>query len=105
MSSYLLIALFAALPAADAPKADADKIQGTWDVVRVELNGKAQPKNTIFPVNVTFVGDKALTKVGKNKPEPKGTFKLDPRQTPKTYEATPPKDRKSWASTRSRATH
>ncbi|HEV3166817.1 MAG TPA: TIGR03067 domain-containing protein [Isosphaeraceae bacterium] len=88
MSSCLLIALFAALPATDPPKTDADKIQGTWDVFRIERNGKAQPKDALFRIKVTFDGDKLFTKVGKRPPEPQGTFKLDPSQTPKAYDLT-----------------
>ena len=88
MNSYLLIAIFTALPAADPPKTDAEKIQGTWDVSRIELNGKVQPKDPLFHVRVTFDGDKLLTRVGKRQSEARGTFKLDQGHTPKVYDLT-----------------
>lgn len=74
--------------AADQPKADLDMIQGTWDVSRTEVNGK--PIRALFPIRVTFDGDKLLATVGKRPPEPKGTFKLDPGQNPKAYDVRTP---------------
>jgi uncharacterized protein (TIGR03067 family) len=86
MNPWLLIALFTALPAADPPKTDADRFQGTWVVSRVEINGKVQPKS--FTIRVKFDGDKLLAIVGNRQPEARGTFKLDQGLRPKAYDLT-----------------
>jgi uncharacterized protein (TIGR03067 family) len=90
MTASLLLAVLATMLAADPPKTDADRIQGTWDVSRIELNGRVQPKNKLFPVKVTFDRDKLLARVGKREPEIRGTFKLDQSQSPKAYDVTTP---------------
>ena len=87
MKCYLPIVLIAVSLAGDPPKKDSDKIQGTWEVSRIELNGKTQPKGPLVsPVKVTFEGDKLLTRVGKRQPEPRGTVKLDQSRDPKAYD-------------------
>jgi uncharacterized protein (TIGR03067 family) len=89
MERLLPIFLAAIVGGDDKPKQDVDKFQGTWVVSRLEINGKKQSQ--LFTVKVIFDGDKLLSTVGSRKPEPKGTFKLDPKREPhKGYEVTTP---------------
>jgi uncharacterized protein (TIGR03067 family) len=80
--------LAGALLAADAPKAgtaeeEMKKLQGSWKVVSLEVEGKAIPEEEFKDVRVIFKGDKMFsTKGGKEGGKP-NRYKLDPSKTPK----------------------
>jgi uncharacterized protein (TIGR03067 family) len=59
---------------------DNEKILGNWDVVSVEIGGKAAP----VPEDGLYVFTKdEVTNKEKGKPDRKGTYKLDSGKTPK----------------------
>jgi uncharacterized protein (TIGR03067 family) len=63
------------------PKEDADleKLQGAWEVIETNQNGRVQ--NVIGQRNLIIKGDR----FGWSEPDD-GTFKLDPTKTPKTID-------------------
>jgi uncharacterized protein (TIGR03067 family) len=61
--------------------ADQEKIQGTWELVSGERNGKPLPDEVIQHVKLIFAGDKLTTQHKDRKTE--ATFKLDANKTPK----------------------
>ena len=70
--------------AEDAAKKDLDKLQGTWVMAELEIDGKPVPEDKIKGTTLTIKGDKYITKV-KDK-EHEVTIKLDPTQNPKTMD-------------------
>jgi uncharacterized protein (TIGR03067 family) len=63
----------------------ADKLQGTWTVVSVVIDGKENPKAK--DDKVTFDGAKLIVKHKDDAHE--ATYKLDPAQKPKAIDITP----------------
>jgi uncharacterized protein (TIGR03067 family) len=70
-----------------APTADGRLIQGTWNLVRRESNGKAFPPEETNKVVLNVVGDRYLLRVPKS-PAQARTFKLDPEKKPKWIDLT-----------------
>jgi uncharacterized protein (TIGR03067 family) len=62
-------------------KDDPEKIQGTWEVVSVEDNGRKAPDDKIKDAQFIIAKDK-LTVVHGDKMKEIGTFKLDPSKKP-----------------------
>jgi uncharacterized protein (TIGR03067 family) len=82
---WLLIATVGVLLAADAPqdaavKKELDQLQGTWQMVSHEVNGK--PDDTLKGTVRVVEGDKFTIKKG-DKVLRVGTMKLDPTKKPK----------------------
>jgi uncharacterized protein (TIGR03067 family) len=88
MKVMTTLALVTALCAADKPKADAkkelEKLQGTWVMVGLEVNGEAVPEKKIKGTTLVIKGDKYTVKVKDTKHET--TFKIDPSKEPKAID-------------------
>jgi len=90
MRVRLLVALGAALLLAtggrskDAAKEDQEKLQGTWVMAELEVNGQPVPAEKIQGTTLTVKGDKYIVKVKDKQHET--TFKLDPSQKPKAID-------------------
>jgi len=78
--------LIAADDKGDAAKKDAEKLQGTWKLVSLEVDGKKATKGEIKQEQKMVVeGDKFSSTVD-DKHSFKGTFKLDPTKKPKAVD-------------------
>jgi uncharacterized protein (TIGR03067 family) len=75
--------LVAARPGGD----DAKQVQGTWDVVEYEIQGKKVPAGFLKKVKVIFGADKFKLDTGDPNVK-ESTFKLDPAKKPKQIEVT-----------------
>ena len=91
MSRSLILAtstlVFAGDAAQDAAR-DRLNLQGTWQVVAAENEGKAIPREEIVQMEVIFSGDRVLIRgedkdAKKREAIPKFTFTLDPAHNPK----------------------
>ena len=71
----------------DAVKAELKKLEGTWTVETVEVNGNMLPDEQIKGQAVTFVfkGDQVTVKKG-GQMNNVATVKLDPAKSPKTID-------------------
>ena len=67
----------------DAVKAEMDKLQGTWQLVSVETEGKAPPAEVIKTIRVVISGSKHTVHVGDQTPAKDIPFTIDPTKTPK----------------------
>jgi uncharacterized protein (TIGR03067 family) len=67
----------------DAIKAELDKLQGTWQLVSVETEGKAPSADLIKTVRVVISGSKHTVHVGDQSPAKDIPFTIDPTATPK----------------------
>jgi uncharacterized protein (TIGR03067 family) len=91
MRTHALIVMMAGLSiAADAPKGDLGKLQGTWSLVSAVRDGKDVPDDEVSRTTLVIKGD-AFTfpndaRVGTG---PSGTFTIDPSRTPGAIDATP----------------
>ena len=86
MKRYALLALVAGfLVAADDPKDELKKLEGTWTMVAGEAKGEKFAENIVKNAKLTIVGDKHTVKVGKETII--GTHKLDPSKKPKEITA------------------
>jgi uncharacterized protein (TIGR03067 family) len=63
------------------PMTDAEQIQGTWQLVSGERNGKPWPDAVVRNVRLVFAGDKLTTRNGDRATE--GTFALHPDTEPR----------------------
>jgi uncharacterized protein (TIGR03067 family) len=87
MKPYFLLALVAGfLIAADDPKEDLKKLEGTWTMVSGEKDGKPVPEQTIKIAKLVIKGDQHDVKIGNDAYQ--GTHKIDPSKKPKTIDAT-----------------
>jgi uncharacterized protein (TIGR03067 family) len=68
------------------PATDKERLQGTWTEVAVERDGKREKKEKERAKQLVFNGDKLIIKE-KGK-EFECSFKLDPKQNPKTIDIT-----------------
>jgi len=85
MKRYALLALVAGLlVAADDPKDEAKKFEGTWTMVSGEKDGKSLPEQTIKTAKLVIKGDQHDVKIGDD--AFKGTHKVDPSKKPKAID-------------------
>lgn len=89
MQVTALLVLAAALgAAADKPKADAkkdlDRLQGTWVMVGLEVNGETVPEKKIAGTTLVIRDDRYIVKVKDTTHET--TFKLFPDKDPKAID-------------------
>ena len=89
MRARLLIALGAALLVAadkpkDAAKKDLEKLQGTWVMAGLEIDGQVVPEEKIKGTTLTVKGDRYTTRTQGKSHEV--AFKLDPSQTPRAID-------------------
>jgi uncharacterized protein (TIGR03067 family) len=86
----LIVMMLGMLLAADTPKDDMDKLQGTWSLVAAVRDGKDVPDDEVDRTTLAIKGNAFTfpkdTRVGTG---PSGTFTVDPSRTPKTIDATP----------------
>jgi uncharacterized protein (TIGR03067 family) len=68
-----------------AAKNILDKLQGTWQVVRVETDGKSLPEETIKGWTLTVDGAKYVLREGDRTAE--GVYKFDPIEMPRAIDA------------------
>jgi uncharacterized protein (TIGR03067 family) len=66
---------------ADEPKTDLDRLQGTWVMASLEVDGKLVPEEKIKGTTLTIKGDKYIVKVKDKTHEV--SFKLDAKQNPR----------------------
>jgi len=81
----LAVGFLIAAAASAQEKTDKDKLQGTWQSVSAEQNGKEQDDAKEY--KMIFEGDTFSVKRG-DQVAFKGTFKLDPSKKPKTFDLT-----------------
>ncbi len=86
----LIVMMVGIFIAADAPKDDLDKLQGTWILVSAVRDGKDVPDDEVSRTKLIIKGD-AFTfpeyeRIGTG---PSGTFTIDPSRTPRAIDATP----------------
>ncbi len=87
MKRSALLALVAGfLIAADDPKDELKKLEGTWTMVSGEKDGKPVAEQTIKAAKLVIKGDQHDVKIGDE--GYKGTHKIDPSKKPKTIDAT-----------------
>lgn len=91
----LAVALIGLLIAADDTepdliKRDLDKLQGTWQVLKLEVNGTTAPAESVAKARFVVEGQKAITKEG-DKVVSEGFLRIDPRKKPAELEISPEK--------------
>ena len=74
---------FAADAREDAVKKELDRLQGTWQLVSVETEGKAPPEDVIKTIRVVISGSKHTVHVGDQTPAKDIPFAIDPTKKPK----------------------
>jgi uncharacterized protein (TIGR03067 family) len=79
--SAALLTLLVLLPVADEKKSDMDRLQGTWVMESLEVEGKLVPEERIKGTTLTIKDDRYITKVKEKSHEV--MFKLDPKEKPK----------------------
>jgi uncharacterized protein (TIGR03067 family) len=86
----LLVASFFLLAAADrkedAVKKELAKLQGTWTMAGLEVDGKPVPEDKLESSTLTIKGDKYCIKVGDD--TYRCTIKIDPTKDPKQIDMT-----------------
>lgn len=86
MKRYALLVLVAGfLVAADDPKDELKKLEGTWKMVSGEKDGKTLAEQTIKMAKLVIKGDHHDVKIGDD--NLKGTHKVDPSKKPKNIDA------------------
>ena len=97
MKRLLLIALALTclLTAARAAEDDAKVLEGVWLPQSMEADGKPAPPEAVKRVKFTFKGDKLFIAGNfDDGREEECPYKIDPKQSPKHLEFTPPKENK-----------
>jgi uncharacterized protein (TIGR03067 family) len=82
------LALTADAVPGDATKKDLDAMQGVWQVVSLEIDGKALPEDQFKAFKLTIKGDKGSHPGDDGKTE-EATLKLDASKKPKTIDIMP----------------
>ena len=84
----LLLLVVALCIAADKPKVDAKaelkRLQGTWEMVGLEVNGEPVPEKQLAGTTLVIKEDKYTVKVKDNSHET--TIKIDPAKDPKAID-------------------
>jgi uncharacterized protein (TIGR03067 family) len=73
--------------AEDSRKGDLAKLQGTWQIISMEAEGKKLPKDEYSGVKWVFDGNKIIA-VRKGERKEQGTFTLDEAKRPKQIDTT-----------------
>jgi uncharacterized protein (TIGR03067 family) len=74
----------------DAIKKELEKLQGTWQLVSAETDGKPAPEETIKKVKVVIQGAKHTVYFGEEVIAKEIAFQIDPSADPKTVDDTLP---------------
>jgi uncharacterized protein (TIGR03067 family) len=72
--------------AKEAGEKDLKKLQGTWQFISQEMDGKPRPAEQVAKVKITFTGDKWSVRED-GKVVEGGTHKLDPTKKPAQVDA------------------
>jgi uncharacterized protein (TIGR03067 family) len=67
----------------DAIKKEMERLQGTWQLVSVETEGKAPSEDVIKTIRVVIAGNKHTVHVGDQVAAKEIPFTIDPTKTPK----------------------
>src|SRR5947209_2611728 len=89
LHTWLIVAaglLIAADDKGDAAKKDAEKLQGTWKLVSLEVDGKKATKGEIKKEQKMVVEKDKFSSTVDDKHSFKGTFQLDTAKKPKTVD-------------------
>jgi uncharacterized protein (TIGR03067 family) len=90
-----LTVLVATTAAADKADADLEKLQGSWNIASIEIDGKAIPAPEGGGTFVFAKGKKLVMKE-KGKADKEGTYKMSADKTPKQLDLVGPgKDKKT----------
>ena len=81
----LLVLVFAQPAAEEQAKKDLERIQGTWIMQALEINGKDVPVDRLDGAVLIVKGDEYRTKI-KDKELPGFRLKLDPSKDPKAVD-------------------
>jgi uncharacterized protein (TIGR03067 family) len=81
-----LVLIVGLLVAADGPKGDAQKLEGTWRMVRGSMDGNELAGEIVRSARLKIDGDKHTVRVGDDTMV--GTHRLDPKEKPKTIDVT-----------------
>jgi uncharacterized protein (TIGR03067 family) len=82
----LMIATVVVLIGCHAPQNDAEKIQGTWNVLTLQESGRHAPEEVLKGQTWVFTKDKVTFNHGAKKME--WNYKLDPSKSPKWIDFT-----------------
>jgi uncharacterized protein (TIGR03067 family) len=72
----------------EAAKKDLDSLQGVWQCVSMEIDGKSMPADQVKALKLTFKGNKASHPGADDKVE-EAIVKLDPTKKPKAIDFSP----------------
>jgi uncharacterized protein (TIGR03067 family) len=94
MKRYAVLAVAACLlVAADDPKAESDRLQGTWVLVSAEEDGQEVPREAIEAGSsrITFKGSDYIdsSRASGDEVIQRGTFRLDASRRPKELDLVP----------------
>jgi uncharacterized protein (TIGR03067 family) len=84
---FVLVAVLcaaAAPPPVDEAKKELSRLQGTWEMAALEVNGVEVPAKKLKGTTLTIRGNKYIVKVKTTTHET--TFQLDPRKDPKAID-------------------
>jgi uncharacterized protein (TIGR03067 family) len=82
--------------AADEVKDAKESLQGVWIAQSMENDGRAAPASIVKQMRFTFKGDKLFIKGNfEDGREEECTYKIDPKESPKQLDFTPPKEKKA----------
>src|SRR5882724_4600882 len=79
-----VVGIAAGPPQADEATKELGRLQGTWEMAGLEVNGEEVPAKKLKGTTLTIKGDKYIVKVKDNTHET--TIKLDPTQKPKAID-------------------
>ena len=71
-------------------KAELEKLQGTWQLISAETDGKKLPEETVKKIRVVIKGNKHTVHFGDKVVAKQIPFTLDPTKKPKTTDDTLP---------------
>jgi uncharacterized protein (TIGR03067 family) len=80
----LLVGLLAGPAMAQDARKELDRLQGTWQVVSLEVNGEKAPAEALKDFKLLIKGDRASHQVGETTEE--SLLKLDPSRNPRTVD-------------------
>lgn len=91
ITAFTLVIIASSAPAADK---DADKLQGVWDGVSIEVDGKVAPDEAAKRMRLTFKGENLIIKGNfRDDREETCTYKVDSTKSPKTLDFKTPTQR------------
>jgi uncharacterized protein (TIGR03067 family) len=82
------LALVLGTSAQENGKKEQDKLQGKWQIAKMEIEGKELPPDDLAKLKITIEGDKLITTKDSGEQE-KNAFKLDASKKLPTIDVTP----------------